>query len=151
MAKKANITKDVNPHAFRHRRCTEMAKQGFMSEEMRLHFGWNKGSSMASRYNHIEYDDVDRKILQKAGKIIKEDTGFSFKQKLCPKCGKELNFEQDKCDCGHIINERILNESDRKEEKIANVKKVLDYGLNDPKTKDKLASLLKEIVEGMQD
>lgn len=50
-AKKANISKRVNPHSFRHARATHLAKV-FTEAQMKEYFGWVQASNMANVYVH---------------------------------------------------------------------------------------------------
>lgn len=110
IARCAGIEKNVHPHLFRHSRATEIAKMGVFSEaEMRIMFGWAKGSQMPSKYIHLAGADVDDKFKKAHGIIEEEEeeveeplkpvdcprcdyrnpTGAKF----CSKCGLALTFE----------------------------------------------------------
>jgi len=60
---KARINKPVNPHNFRHSRATYFSN--FLTDQqMRIFFGWAKGSKMPSLYSHLSHKDVDEKIIR---------------------------------------------------------------------------------------
>lgn len=62
-ARRASITKRVNPHTFRHSRATYLAK--FLTEaQMCEFFGWVQGSDMLPIYVHLTGRDVDGAIAQ---------------------------------------------------------------------------------------
>lgn len=83
-AKRAGITKRVNPHSFRHAQATELAKD-FTDSQMRTYLGWSGSSSMPSIYVHLRGEDLDAHILQKNGiSIEKRDT--RLKPTECPRC-----------------------------------------------------------------
>ena len=68
----------------------------------------------------------------------------------CPKCGKENRLEVYRCvSCRACLKEKVISQHDRDDEAISNVKKVLDFGMKNEDTKDKLAGLLQEIVRKM--
>ncbi|MBI4392576.1 MAG: tyrosine-type recombinase/integrase [Euryarchaeota archaeon] len=86
--KLAGINKHVHPHLFRHSRLTELAKQ--LSEaELKVFAGWAGGSQMAKVYVHLGGDDVDRKLLEKAGLLKGEDQPKPdpLKTRTCQRCG----------------------------------------------------------------
>lgn len=88
LAEKAGIKKKVHPHAFRHGRLTDLAKQGFNEMELRIFAGWEKSSAMPATYLHLSGADIEKKILQQNG-IIEDDTR-ERKEYLrpvdCPRC-----------------------------------------------------------------
>ena len=69
---------------------------------------------------------------------------------MCTKCKAEVGIGKDYCKCGNVINPRLMSKIDRNDEQIMSVKKVLDYGMNNKETKDKLTGLLAEIVGKMK-
>ena len=87
LAEHAHVTKPVNPHAFRHARATDLAKQGFTEMELRTILGWEASSQMPAIYLHLSGADVEKKVLQKAGLIT--DDSMSEKKLdpvQCPRC-----------------------------------------------------------------
>ena len=57
-ARRAGVTKPVNPHNFRHTRATELAKDPNISSAMlEKAMGWVPGSRMAETYQHIAAKD----------------------------------------------------------------------------------------------
>ncbi|WP_321420484.1 site-specific integrase [uncultured Methanomethylovorans sp.] len=102
IAKRAGITKKVNPHAFRHAQATELAKD-FTEQQMKRYLGWTADSSMASVYVHLSGRDIDDAVLKKNGIKI-EDRNTSLRPNECPKCHfiSEGNFKY--CGvCGTIL------------------------------------------------
>lgn len=66
-ARKANISKNIHSHIFRHSRATKMAKNQFNESFMRIWFGWKKKSDMPSYYSHLVHKDVDKVLLKGRG------------------------------------------------------------------------------------
>jgi integrase len=69
LAKKADVKKPANAHAFRHARATFIARH-LKETEMREFFGWGRDSEMPSIYVHLSGRDVDNSVLSIYG--IKE-------------------------------------------------------------------------------
>jgi site-specific recombinase XerD len=83
----AKIKKPIHPHAIRHARITDLAKQGFSEMELRIIAGWEAASGMPAIYVHMSGADVERKVLQKAG--LCEDEEFketALEAIRCPRC-----------------------------------------------------------------
>ncbi len=90
LAKKAKITKGVNPHAFRHARATFMARH-LKEPEMREFFGWSKDSDMTSVYVTLSGRDVDNAVLSVYGiKDTEKSQETIIKTWNCPRCN-EIN------------------------------------------------------------
>lgn len=94
-AKKAGITKKVNPHAFRHARATHLA-QHLTEQQLKGYLGWTAGSTMAATYVHLSGRDIDNAILSMHGIETEEAEKKAEKQKekRCPRC-KELLTKED--------------------------------------------------------
>jgi hypothetical protein len=87
LADLAKITKPVHPHALRHARLTDLAKQGFSEMELRIIAGWEANSGMPAVYVHMSGADVERKVLQKAGLCEEEEfKETSLEAIRCPRC-----------------------------------------------------------------
>jgi len=84
----ANITKAVNPHAFRHARATHLAKH-LPEAIMKEYFGWTQSSKMASIYNHLSGKDVDEALLKMHGFKPEENKELkNISVKICPNCNE---------------------------------------------------------------
>lgn len=147
LAKRCNISgKRINPHAFRKARATELAS--YMTEpELRIYFGWERSSSMPCLYVYLNSQNVHDKLKRFYGIKIGEQEQIHntlFKPKTCL-CGAEN--EATSVLCGKCS--RDLRKGANSDE-IMNVKKVLDFGLNNQKHGNKLAEILKDIVEDMK-
>ena len=89
LQRNAGVSTRVHPHAFRHARATDRAREGFTEMELRIMFGWSKSSNMPATYIHLSGADVKKKILQKAGLQEAEDLpGDRLLDPVkCPRCG----------------------------------------------------------------
>ena len=112
-AKRAGISKRVNPHSFRHARATHMATK-LTEAQMKMYFGWTQASKMASVYVHLSGRDVDNAILEVHGIKRKEDVKDTFSPKKC-RCG-QLNTPNNKyCSkCGQILDLKLQMEVQQK-------------------------------------
>jgi len=125
----AGITKRMHSHLFRHAEITKLA--GKLTEpEQRIRHGWTSGSSMPSRYSHMNNQDVDDKMLQIMGikkPTVEEETKFLECQychikhpldtKYCETCMKPLDVveaarleRQDKEETQAMVYELIRKE-----------------------------------------
>lgn len=108
--KRAEVVTRVHPHAFRHARATDRAREGFTEMEMRVMFGWTASSNMPAVYIHLSGADVRKKILQKAGLMEEDRAGERPLDTLkCPRCG-ELNQSDwllcRRCSCALSVDAR---------------------------------------------
>jgi len=86
-AVKAGISKHVNPHLLRHSRSTEVAIRHTMNEaEMRMFFGWSRGSNMPSFYSHLTSQHLENAVRIEAGIEKIEPPEVKIKPVLC-RCG----------------------------------------------------------------
>ncbi|MFM8658889.1 MAG: tyrosine recombinase XerC [Candidatus Nitrosotenuis sp.] len=103
---KAKIRKPLNLKLFRHSAATKLSKH--LSEStMRLRHGWTKGSTMPSRYVHLNNSDVDEAILKMYGLSDSQkdklpvpkkcsfcDVHNSPASEICYKCGRPLDLKK---------------------------------------------------------
>ena len=132
----AGITKRMHSHLFRHAEITKLA--GKLTEpEQRIRHGWTSGSSMPSRYSHMNNQDVDDKMLQIMGikkPTVEEEAKFLECQychikhpldtKYCETCMKPLDVveaarleRQDKEETQAMVYELIRKEKSTKAKK----------------------------------
>lgn len=117
LVKRAGIQKHVYPHLFRHSRLTELASD-FTEQQLKIIAGWAGDSRMAAIYVHLSGADVDRRILEKAGLLDREETREAnevLTPKDCPRC-KETNPATAKfCyKCGMALDMKTAMEIDDK-------------------------------------
>lgn len=109
MARRAGVTRAVNPHAFRHARATEAARRGWNESQMRAYFGWSRNSTMPSVYTHLANMDVRNKVLEDAGRkpppkpqespLAPQDCWYCQERNaatatFCGRCGRPLSVER---------------------------------------------------------
>jgi hypothetical protein len=84
--KKAEISKNIYPHLFRHTKLTAMAK-GMTDAQLRIYAGWTNTSIMTGVYIHLSGADIDNKQLEmygmKTDDVVEETP---LKPVKCPQC-----------------------------------------------------------------
>ena len=117
ISKRSGIQKKIHPHAFRHARLTNLAKQGFNEMELRIIAGWEKNSDMPAVYIHLSGADVENKILEKNG-LIEPDEEIKTpptKPKECPRCKTKNAYDAQYCmTCSMILDPKKAKEIDEK-------------------------------------
>jgi len=108
LAKRAGVSKAINPHAFRHARATALTSE-LKEYEMKAYMGWTMGSAMANTYIHKSGIDVDSKLLANRGLIDANHNGGVKKEipkTVCPACGKDNTFGNRFCySCGQGLDQ----------------------------------------------
>jgi integrase/ribosomal protein L40E len=141
-AKRCGINKDVNPHAFRHARATELAS--YLTEaQMKEFFGWTQSSGMASVYVHMSGKQVDSRLLEIYG-IKKEKKGEVEKVKEvfkeCPRCKQQNPVDAKFCEkCWLPLDLQTA-------QKLSEVERIRDEVM----TKPKYEKLFKEFLAWLQ-
>jgi len=136
-ARKAGISKKVNPHNFRHSRATYLAN--FLTEaQMKEHFGWTQDSKMAAVYVHLSGRDVDKALLKVYGI---EDNGEKkesiFKPKTCDRCQQVNQATNRFCSrCGMPLDKEAEAEIVKKSIERKEADRVLDSLLEDPEFRE---------------
>ncbi len=112
-ARRAKITKPVNPHSFRHRRATILAKR-VPEAPLEAQMGWVPGSQMAKVYVHLSGRDVDEAILRAHGiKTVEEKPEATAK--ACGRCGTLNTADANSCrKCGLPLDEKTALEVQEK-------------------------------------
>ena len=146
LARRAGITKRVNPHSFRHARATFMASH-LTEFQMNQYFGWIQGSDMPGTYVHMSGKHCDDAILAMNGlqplpkkpeeqlrpqKCSKCETINSHEATYCIKCGGAMSVhglmerQEDENAINRAMNELLKNEAMLKEL----AQKIVDQGLS---------------------
>jgi integrase/ribosomal protein L40E len=146
LAKKANISKRVHNHAFRHARATHLAKH--LSEAiMKQFFGWIPNSKMASVYYHLSGKDVDEALLKLHGikqEKMKEETP---KIKICQRCGEPNPIFTHFCKkCNAPLDLKVMLEIEKQRKQLDEFLRdfLLFYSQQDPKFKKAFVKFVKE-------
>ena len=88
VAVRANITKRVNPHAFRHARASNLASD-LTEAQLKELFGWTQDSKMASIYVHLSGRNIDNALLRLSGIKTEEEVEQEehiLRVKTCLRC-----------------------------------------------------------------
>ena len=131
IAKKAQITKRVNPHSFRHARATNYANK-LTEQQLKAFFGWTGGSKMASTYVHLSGRDIDNAVMQANGVKIPENTiEPRLKVQTCPKCRTPNGIDFSYCTrCGSPLDIVTVLNAQKTE---SSMKDAIAEALKDPK------------------
>ncbi len=116
IARKAGITKEVNPHAFRHARATELAKS-LTESQLCAFMGWTLKSRMPAVYVHLSGRDIDNSVLELYG-IQPEEKNNTLEQLIpCQKCGTRNMADTNLCiSCDALLNKNMAPEIKSKPE-----------------------------------
>jgi site-specific recombinase XerD len=118
VSKRSGIQKNIHPHAFRHARLTNLAKQGFNEMELRIIAGWENNSDMPAVYIHLSGADVEKKILEKNG-LVEPDEEIKTpptKPKMCPRCKTKNSYDSQYCMiCSAVLDPKKAKEIEDRE------------------------------------
>ncbi len=92
LGQRAKLDKNIHPHLLRHSRFTHLARD-FTESDLKVMAGWTGDSRMAGVYVHRSGGDVEKKQLEMAGLLNKEEMRKEdevLKPRDCPRC-KEIN------------------------------------------------------------
>jgi len=130
-AKRIGVTKRVNPHNFRHSRCSfyvDKLKDRIMME----YFGWKKADTIAI-YAHVNGKQVEDSILEANGIIPehkKEKTILN--PKICQRCNKTHEATALYCTCGFPLNKELVEEIKQKEMERQKADEIMNKLVSDP-------------------
>jgi len=152
-AKRAGITKPVNPHNFRHSRATSLAVAGLNSAIMNEIMGWSQNSNMSATYLHISRQQTESVLLNKVYGIKIDESRFKPDKEILPlvciNCGTKNYSDAKYCS---LCNQRIgaLSKEDIEKERTTN--QILSavsglVGQSGDLRKALIESLKKEILE----
>lgn len=155
LIKRAGFEKHVHPHLLRHSRATHLAKD-FTESELKVIFGWVGDSRMPGVYVSLSGGDVEKKMLERAGLIDRDEARKEddvLKPRNCPRC-KEVNPATSRfCNkCGMVLDLKTAVELDNSQKDIdKSLSSLLDSKLEEMIEKraselinEKLKSLAKE-------
>ena len=143
-AKKAGITKKINPHAWRHARATFLANK--LTEQQLKHlFGWGQSSRMAATYVHLSGRDVDDALLAIYGKkkIDDKDVRSELTPANCPRCKEVNEYNNVFCKkCGWTLDKDVAVKI---EEKRKDADKIISILTENPESLKLIAQALSKL------
>ncbi len=145
-AKRAGITKKVNPHSFRHARATYLA--GYLTEaQMKGYLGWTQSSNMPGIYVHLNGRDIDSAILKMNGiKIQEESKESKLKPKTCQRCSAINEAHNKFCKiCGAPLDKEEIIKIIELEQKNEKANNLMNQLLEDPEVKALLKTKLTKL------
>jgi ribosomal protein L37E len=139
IARRAGISKKVNPHNFRHSRASYLAN--FLTEaQMKEHFGWMQDSKMAAIYVHLSGRNVDSALLKVYGIETNGQKQESIlKPQDCLRCGERNQVTNKFCQkCGMPLDQAVISDIVQKDLERREADKVLDGLLQDDEFREVL-------------
>ncbi|MBU0513210.1 MAG: tyrosine-type recombinase/integrase [Proteobacteria bacterium] len=150
-ALRAGIKKRVNPHAFRHARATHLANH-LTEAQMKVYFGWVRGSEMAAIYVHLSGRDVDQALLSKVYGLKlpeRDQRKDQMRPVKCTRCGRDNPFTFKFCGlCGVPLNEKAAIEVIKQEQERTATDNVMDQLIQDSEFKEFMAQKIRELSAG---
>lgn len=148
-ARKAGVTKRVNPHSWRHARASNLAPH--LNEfQMNARFGWVHGSAMPGTYIHWSGKETDPAILRLAGIKTEEttDATTALKPRVCTRCDTINATDARFCrKCGMALDLVTVTQA---EETVSENEALLAELLKDKRVRDAVKHSLVERHERMK-
>lgn len=109
VARRAGISKRINPHSFRHSRASHMAS--FLTEaQLKEYMGWQQSSEMARVYVHLSGRDVDNAILAMNGLTADTKPRKLTVPIRCHVCSTFNDAETERCEkCRSPLTQDAVN------------------------------------------
>jgi len=150
--KRANITKPINPHHFRHSRATYMA-QFLTDAQMKEYFGWGQDSRMAARYVHLSGKQVDDAVLKMCGLKPKEEQKDLLKREPCPRCKNLNEVNNDYCQKCWLplspnANKEMHETEEKSQESIISLMKLLELAGQNPEKVRRALAIMQQGTSG---
>ena len=146
--KKAELTKKLTPHIFRH---TSASNDGyhFTTGELELKYGWNTGSDMAKIYCHLSEKRMNEHLKRKAGSTPE----LVEKESKCPICSAINNINAIRChQCKNIISkDELIKLGKLQEEKDQQIAEDINELKNDNKEYRQIFNKMKKIIQIHED
>jgi len=135
-ARRAGITKPVNPHHFRHSAATRLSSTISTAVLCKL-MGWGQGSSMPATYLHLSNDQAIDAVLKIHGVNKTAVVPEPVEMVICPSC-QFSNIPSDIlcANCNRMLNQTNAIEKDTAFEKMQEEVRVVKALLNIPDEKD---------------
>ena len=140
LAKRAQISKPINPHTFRHSRASALANH-LTERQMEQYLGWSTGSRMPNIYVHLSGRDVDRALLEMHGLTQKETPKSILQPRMCPRCNESNSPGNQFCNkCGLPLELPVALRAERMRSQADSIMNIL---IEDPEVKQLLLSKLR--------
>ncbi len=150
LARRAGVTKAVNPHNFRHTRATHLATH-LTEAQMKEYFGCVHASEMASTYVHLSGRDVDNALLKLNGIAVPEEANGSdrFTLRACPMCKLDNPPTNSFCSrCGSVLDEQAARELLHRDLERKQADDIMDRLVQDDEFRAMIDRKLKEMAPG---
>jgi hypothetical protein len=146
--KKAELTKKLAPHIFRH---TAASNDGYhyTAQELELKYGWAKGSDMAKIYCHLSEIRMNEHLKRKAGltpELVEKDS-------KCPICGAINNINAIHChNCKNIISrDELIKRAKSQQEREQKINEAITGLQRDNKDYRKMFNTMKDVIQKYED
>ena len=147
VAKRAGISKPVNPYNFRHSRATHLANK-LTEAQMKEYFGWVQGSDMASTYVHLSGRDIDNALL-KLNNIPTNDEDNAkneFSLRHCLRCEFKNPPGHKFCSrCGAALDEKTAHKIIQRELERNRADDIMERLIQNQEFRDMLDRKIKEL------
>lgn len=148
LAKRADINKRIYPHLFRHSRATELAKEGFTEQDMKIMLGWTKDSDMPATYIHMAGGDVEQKLLRFHGLLDGEDQEPTdpLEPWTCDRCGNrngtDIHF------CGTCGLARTIKDAEKVEKAEGRTMEDINFLMQaHPEVKEEINNFVQDAIQ----
>jgi|SRR3989344_207870 len=135
-AKRAGLTKKVNPHNFRHSRCSIYSDR-LKDRVLMAYFGWRRAETIAV-YSHVSDEQIDGAISEANEVPIEEKKEKTkLKEKTCVRCEKKYEATALYCtSCGSVLDDELAKEMKMNELQREKADIIMDKIVNDPEIWD---------------
>ena len=143
IADRADLEKNVSPHAFRHAAITRMVREGYSRSQIEHRVHWTLDTDMWETYEHITSDEHNDDIFREAGLLDPED-GPARIRKNCGNCQQPLAPHHDWCpNCGQPASPGAADQAEDGKDTV--LEALVDE--TNPATRRELRALLDEIAD----
>ena len=150
IARRAGITKSVNPHNFRHTRATHLANH-LTEAQMKAYLGWVQGSDMPSIYVHLSGRDVDNALLRTYGIAVEDGDSrtSALAPRVCGRCNERNPPTNAFCfRCGAVLDERAAQELRKSDIERSEADRIMDRLIQNRDFRTLLERKLKNLRRG---
>jgi len=145
-AKRAKVSKRVNPHSFRHARASNLANV-LTEAQMKEYLGWVGDSKMASTYVHLSGRNIDNALLKLNGIKTEDEVNneeHKLRLKTCSRC-QEVNSPTSgfcsRCGCPLDVRTAVLMHDEE-----SKTDYVMDWLAVDPEFREFVRTRLKAMA-----